>query len=415
MSIDLKSKRTEVQTLVNQAKTLYADLEAQGDKAKAEDRVRLNNLIEAGTKARAELDNLEKLAKLDGEFNAPAAEAKALETPLRPTGFKTWGQIVTESNQFKGNNGRQMSDVIVPGGVKAVVNLFNTTQSISEPVMYDSDRQLGVVDVARQQPFSVIDLLNVVRTNAGAVEYAAMTARQNMSAVVPESSSGSGGLKPQSDLTFALYTATVKTIATWVAASRQILSDAPQLQDTINGELVYMIRRTLEDQVLNGDGTGNNFTGILNWSGIGARVMSASAPTGRGQLTTDTKIDTLRRALTDIRLAFYEANGIVLNPADGEALELAKDSQGRYLEIYDPVAFRIWRTRVVETPAIAASTALVGNFTLGATLFDREEANVRVSENVSDDFIRNMVRILAELRAAFAVIRPLAFEKITLI
>jgi HK97 family phage major capsid protein len=216
-------------------------------------------------------------------------------------------------------------------------------------------------------------------------------------------------------MTFALDTASVKTIAHWVGASRQILADAPQLEDTINGELLYGLRILLENQVIAGDGSGQNFTGILNWSGIATRVMSASAPSGRGQTTTDTKIDTIRRAITDIRLAFYTANGIVLNPADGEALELAKDSTGNYLNIYDPVAMRIWRVAVIETPAITALTGLVGDFSLGATLWDREQANVRVSENVASDFIQNMVRILAEMRAAFAVVRPLCFEKITFI
>jgi HK97 family phage major capsid protein len=410
MGIDLKSKRTEVQTLVNQAKTLYADLEAQGDKASAEDRVKLNNLIDAGTKARAELDGLEKLAALDGEFNTPAAEAKAQETPARPMPRKTWGQLVTESKQFRENDGRNVAPVDVPGGVKTVINLGTTFQSISEPVLYDMDRQPGVIDIARQQPPSVLDLINVVRTTLGAVEYVSLTARQNMADVVAEA-----GAKPQSDMSFALNTASVKTIAHWVGAARQILADAPQLQDTINGELLYGLRRKLEDSVLNGSGSGNQFTGILNWSGIATRVMDGTTPVGRGQTTTDTKIDTIRRAITDIRLAFYQANGVVLNPADGEALELAKDSQGRYLNIYDPVAFRIWRVAVIETPAITALTGLVGDFTLGATLWDREQANVRVSENVSDDFIKNMVRILAELRAAFAVVRPLCFEKITFI
>jgi HK97 family phage major capsid protein len=409
MSIDLKSKRTEVQTLANQAKTLYADLEAQGDKASADDRQKLANLIDAGTTKRADLERLEKLAKLDDEFNAPATDAKAAETPARPV-RKSWGRTVVESKAFKDNNGREMPVVDVPGGVKTVINLGTTTSTISEPVLYDMDRQPGVIDIARQAPPSVLDLINVVRTNQGSIEYVSLTARQNMAATVAEAAT-----KPQSDLTFALNTATVRTLAHWVGASRQILADAPQLQDVVNGELLYGLRLLLENQAIAGDGTGQNFTGILNWSGIATRVMSASAPTGRGQTTTDTRIDTIRRAITDIRLAFYNANGVVLNPADGEALELAKDSQGRYLNIYDPVAFRIWRVAVIETPIITALTGLVGDFSLGATLWDREQANIRVSENVASDFIQNMVRILAEMRAAFAVVRPLCFEKITFI
>jgi hypothetical protein len=49
---------------------------------------------------------------------------------------------------------------------------------------------------------------------------------------------------------------------------------------------------------------------------------------------------------------------------------------------------------------------------MGATLFDREEAAVRVGL-IDDQFVRNMQTILAELRVAFAVWRPNAFARIT--
>jgi hypothetical protein len=43
------------------------------------------------------------------------------------------------------------------------------------------------------------------------------------------------------------------------------------------------------------------------------------------------------------------------------------------------------------------------------------EADVRTSENVGSQFIQNLITVLAELRAAFGVPRPLCFEKVTLI
>jgi HK97 family phage major capsid protein len=44
-----------------------------------------------------------------------------------------------------------------------------------------------------------------------------------------------------------------------------------------------------------------------------------------------------------------------------------------------------------------------------AVVWDREQANIQVSNSHEDFFIRNMVAILAEMRAAFGVIRPTAF------
>jgi hypothetical protein len=45
-------------------------------------------------------------------------------------------------------------------------------------------------------------------------------------------------------------------------------------------------------------------------------------------------------------------------------------------------------------------------------MWDREQSNIRVGEP-GNFFLQNAVAILAELRAAFAVTRPKAFELIT--
>lgn len=237
-------------------------------------------------------------------------------------------------------------------------------------------------------------------------------------AVVPEYSGGVFGLKPSGDLAFALEIANVKTIAEWIPVSKQILDDAARIRDIIDNELSYQVQLLLEDQILNGDGTGNNFLGILNTTGTQTRVMSTSAPSGRGQGNTtaiaNTILDTIRRGVTDLRLAFYQPDAVVVNPADGESMEIIKDSQGRYVNLYDTVAMKVWRVPVTETAAMPAFTGLVGNFGLGAIVWDRQESEILVGQP-NDFFLRNAFAVLAELRAAFAVTRPLAFEKMTFI
>jgi HK97 family phage major capsid protein len=73
---------------------------------------------------------------------------------------------------------------------------------------------------------------------------------------------------------------------------------------------------------------------------------------------------------------------------------------------------RVWRVPVVETAAMTAGTALVGNFRMGVTLWDREDTQVLTGQP-NDYFLRNAFAILAELREAHAVTRPKAIEKIT--
>src|SRR5699024_2598742 len=100
----------------------------------------------------------------------------------------------------------------------------------------------------------------------------------------------------------------------------------------------------------------------------------------------------------------------VLHPTDWANIELLKDDIGRYI-IGDPqgaATKTLWRLPVVDTQAIDVGTFLTGAFKLGAQVFDRWEARVEAAY-VEDDFIKNLVTVLAEERLALAVYRPEAF------
>lgn len=217
-----------------------------------------------------------------------------------------------------------------------------------------------------------------------------------------------GATKPQGNIAYELKSVPVKTIAHWIPASRQILADAANLRSQIDGRLIYGLGLTEEEQVLYGDGLGENMAGIL--TNLKTQVYLWS--TGE---VGDSKIDAIRRAMTLARVAEYPVTGIVLNPEDWEDVELAKGDDGHYiwLVVQNGVANQLFRVPVVDTTAIRSGECLVGAFSLGATLFDREEATVRVAEQHADFFIKNMVALLAESRAALAVFRPEAFVKCT--
>ena len=417
---DIKILQTKINDAAREAKTLYAEMEADEAKRTPENREKLDKIIADGKSLRESLAIANSVNELDEFATAPAESPKAAAHQF--TERKTLGQRIIESEQFKTANRAE--------GKMSPVNAGNLITRIAAKGLYNtadaqggftvrSDRETEILDIARMRPASVLDLINVGQTSVDAVEYILMTTRTNNAAVVPEWDAakvpGVGdygqkfGDKPQGDLTFDLKTAIVKTIAEWIPASRQILNDNANLRSSVDNELMYQIEFALENQIVAGDGTGNNFTGILNTSGIQSRVHQVS---GRGFTIGDTISDTLRRAITDIALEFYAADGIVINPATGEKLELEKGSDGHYTMVYDPVTMRLWRVNVRETQAVPAGTAIVGALKIGAKLWDREQSNIRVGEP-GNFFLQNAVAILAELRAAFAVTRPKTIEKIT--
>jgi Sec-independent protein translocase protein TatA len=81
----------------------------------------------------------------------------------------------------------------------------------------------------------------------------------NSAATVSETT---GPTKPQSDIQFDLVTAAVTTMAHFVLATRQILSDVPMLQSYIDGRLRYGLGYVEDNQILNGAGTGTDLNGI---------------------------------------------------------------------------------------------------------------------------------------------------------
>ena len=216
--------------------------------------------------------------------------------------------------------------------------------------------------------------------------------------------------KAQSNITFSEETYAVETLAHWLPASRQILADAPRMQSFIDGRLIYGLDLLMDAQLLFGDGLGNNFKGIMVDAAVGDAEASAA-------LSTTEWLDHIRTAIATCQASeYYNINGIVLNPADWATIETAKGSDGHYVWASVAVGgeMRLWRVPVVVSNAMTAGSFVVGDWKLGATLYDREQRSVRVSESHADMFIKNGVAILAEERAAFAIELPKAFTKGTL-
>jgi HK97 family phage major capsid protein len=110
-----------------------------------------------------------------------------------------------------------------------------------------------------------------------------------------------------------------------------------------------------------------------------------------------------------------EPSAIVLNPTDAQNIDLLKvnDETNDFAGPgpYGVGAARLWNVPVVETSALSAGTALVGDFSK-AVLFDWLSLSVTLG-TINDQFICNMVTVLGEIRAGFGVIRPSAFVKAT--
>lgn len=330
-------------------------------------------------------------------------EQKMARGPGEPEKKKTAGHLVTDHEDFKAFAKKIPSKGSISIPVKAIISALTTDADGSAGDLIVPQRQPGILGLP-QRKMTIRDLLTPGRTSSNAIQYVKETGFTNAAATVSETA---GTAKPQSEIKFDIVTTPVTTIAHWVLATKQILDDVPQLQSYIDGRLRYGLMYVEESQLLNGGGSGTDLNGIYTQA---TPYVAPIVPSAAGNLT---KIDVIRLAILQAFLAEFPSNGIVMHPSDWADIELTKTDDGAYL-FANPQGGtepRLWRLPVVETQAMTVDKFLTGAFQLGAQIFDREDANVEISTEDSDNFRKNLVTIRAEERLALAVYRPESFIK----
>lgn len=381
---------------------INASLKSVGDQLranaeKADKEIKAHAQLSEETKA-----SVDKLLTAQGELNARLQAAEQHMVKLEAGGGretpKTMGQAFLEADGFeafaaRASGGAKLSHTVP---VKAAItSLDSSAGALIEPT------RIGMIQPTQQRLF-LRDLLSWGRTTSNSIEYVRETGFTNNANVVSENPTNP---KPESTMSFELDSDPVATIAHWVIASRQVLSDAAMLQSYIDGRLRYGLKVKEEAQLLKGSGVGLNLNGIFT---------QASAYANPGvTVQAETAIDRLRIALLQVALAEYEADGIVLSPIDWAAIELTKTTDNQYL-FTTPTGLAVpglWGRPVVATQAMDAGDYLVGSFQQGAQGWDREDVSVTVSTEDRDNFVKNMVTILCEERVGLSVYRPEAFVK----
>lgn len=395
MAFDAETKAA-ADALAAEIKSTYAALDKR-----TEDQAQVIDALRKAVEEKGNTTDLEnRLKGMEAELKSAVAAADALDKKMsRPRGgeaeLKSVGRQFTDNDRAKafmaerrGSSGKIEVKAITLAGT-AVAG--HTVQALSQA------QRAGLVGLP-ERPVTIRSLLSQGRTSQSSVEYPKVTGFTNSAATVAELA-----LKPESNMTVDMEAAQVRTIAHWIAASKQVMDDTPMLESLIDTQLLNGLALVEDAQLLLGDGTGQNLHGILPQA---TAFNAAGIPTGSTSF-----VDRIRWAKLQARKAFLPADGIVLNPEDWAKIEMLKDAQDRYLfsAFTSGAEQRLWGLRVVESDAIAAGTFLVGAFATGAQIWDREDANVEVSYEDRDNFVRNALTIRAEERLALTVYRPNAF------
>ena len=203
------------------------------------------------------------------------------------------------------------------------------------------------------------------------------------------------------------------TIATHITASRQLLADVDEMQDFIKEILMNAVSAHIEDQLLNGDGDtdAGNLQGLMTNPDISSVAFTTNI------------YDTVRAGLREFRKANWRGrpDALVVNHDDHYTMDILKGSDGHYIWIdrgSPAVAGEtdgLWRIPVVPTNSMDSGYGLLGNFKRGAIIREVEAMKLLMSYENEDNFIKNLVTALVEMRLHFITKWPASFFKLGLI
>lgn len=379
----------DMSNIIKEIGALEAKLNSYAEKAQKEIKaagsasVETKSAIDSLTRFQHEI--ADRLLMLEQKQGAPRGEQKVVQS----MGFE-----FTSTEQYK---------AFVGGQVRTVrMELKNTT--VGSDATVAPDRRPGLTGGAFRR-FLVESAMNALPTASNAVEFTREVTFVNNAAETAENSA-----KPETDITFNLQTAPVRTIAHWTRISRQLAADAPAVAAYINTRMRYGVDLRVENQLINGNGSGANLSGIFNTGNFTPHGYTAASMTS--WVANAQRFDLIRRVIGDLQAADYPPNAILLNPVDWAAMEALKDTQGRYL-LGNPgssAPAAIWGIPVIPTNAVTADTFLVAALDMAAMIYNRDGVAVALSEEDASNFTTNLVTIRAERRLALAIERPAAIR-----
>lgn len=260
------------------------------------------------------------------------------------------------------------------------------------------DPRIPRVQPIATRPLAVVDIIPDGTTSASSVIYMEETTFTNNAAETAE-----GAAKPEAALALTEQTEPVRKIAVWIPVTDEQLDDVPQVRSYLENRLGFMVRQRLDSQLLVGNGTAPNLSGITDRAGIQTQAKGADP-------TPDAVFKAMMLIVSN---AFAEPNGAVFHPLDWQDIRLLRTTDGVYIwgNPSDAGPERIFGLPVVVTTGMTQNTALVGDFQQ-CQLFVRSGLELQTGF-INDDFQKNRVSIRAELRVAFAVYRPAAFATVT--
>jgi HK97 family phage major capsid protein len=207
-----------------------------------------------------------------------------------------------------------------------------------------------------------------------------------------------GATLGQTDFDMTASSVNVEKLGAYLRISEEMLADTPQLTSYISTRVPSKLLSKEDDQLLNGDGSAPNLSGIITDA---ADFDVSSGGAFYQSVNGANQFDVIIAALNQLSLSNYVADKIIMHPTDFHKILLLKDSNLSYLkdQVFKGLQPVFNGVPVILNTAIAAGSYLLGNFAQGTQMWIRDNVSVEFfredGTNVRDGFVtvRCMERI----------------------
>jgi HK97 family phage major capsid protein len=255
------------------------------------------------------------------------------------------------------------------------------------------------------RPVQVLDLIPGSNTSQNAIVYMEETTFTPAATEVKESVEGTAGTYPEAALVLTERNSPVRKLAVFLPVTDEQLEDIPQVQGYLNNRLPFFLRQRLDGQIVNGNGTAPNLTGLASLSGIQTQARSS-----------DPGPDAVYKAIVKCRVTGRASpSAVIFHPTDWQNIRLLRTSDGIYIwgAPMDNAPERIWGLPVAQCDSFSAGTAYVGDFAGFSELSEKRGIEVKVTDSHSTYFIEGKQAVRADFRVALVWYRPTAFCSVT--
>lgn len=342
---------------------------------------------------RSRLDAVEQIAvRGNGDASAPAARGELgmklkshFENDSAFEHLKSWNQ----------GTSRAMLDI----GIKSLTNETSATSS-NDGVIPSQPERVGIVGPVIAQP-RLLNFLRVRPVTADSVEFIQLDTMDDV-----DYQYGEGTEKAKLDFSGTKKRAHIVTVAGHVTASRQVLQDHATLAQQVNTVLVQKLMNKLCYELINGIG-GNGDEQRIEGLMTQATTLSSHAAT--------TFADRIGEAIAAQSSLGFQPGLIVVNPQTWfEEIATAKtQTELNYLfgSPASPLPPALWNLPVCIEPSMPTDNAMVidTNF---VTMLDRQQVSILISNSHGENFTKNLITILGELRAGLEVLHSGAVVKV---